>query len=212
VLRVRERCWGALLLGAVVAAHAVAQTAAPGAPAAAASKPVAVDPSAIRVLLVPELETTLSAQMNGTLGEINASLGRQVPKGALLVQLQCGEQQARAKVAEAELVQARQNLDAKKSLRDLNAVGDLEVSMASTEVEKASGAAHAGSHAGGLLHGARAVRRRRRQGLCEVLPDGERWHAAVRHRERQRAEAAAERVVVAAAATGAGPALQGEHP
>ena len=35
---------------------------------------------------------------------------------------------------------ARQNLDAKKSLRELKAVGDIEVSMATTEVEKATGA------------------------------------------------------------------------
>ncbi|MEJ8823552.1 efflux RND transporter periplasmic adaptor subunit [Variovorax humicola] len=122
----------ALVLGVVVATPAIAQ--------APASKPAVVDPSAIRVLLVPELETTLSAQMNGTLGEINGSLGKQVPKGALLVQLQCAEQQARAKVAEAELAQARQNLDAKKRLRELDAVGDLEVSMANTEAEKAAGA------------------------------------------------------------------------
>lgn len=102
--------------------------------------PAAIDPAAIRVLLVAELETTLSAQMNGTLGELKYSLGKQVPKGALLVQLQCNEAQARANVAEAELAQARQNLDAKRSLRDLNAVGDLEVSMANTELQKAIGA------------------------------------------------------------------------
>jgi RND family efflux transporter MFP subunit len=109
-------------------------------PAFAQPAPAAIDPAAIRVLLVAELETTLSAQMNGTLGDLKASLGRQVPKGALLVQLQCNEAQARANVAEAELAQARQNLDAKRSLRDLNAVGDLEVSMANTELQKAIGA------------------------------------------------------------------------
>ena len=126
-----KQWWAVLVLGAAMATPVFAQS--------PAAKPVVIDPSAIRVLLVPELETTLSAQMNGTLGQINGSLGKQVPKGALLVQLQCGEHQARAKVAEAELAQARQNLDAKKALRDLNAVGDLEVSMAVTETEKASG-------------------------------------------------------------------------
>ncbi|SFM41726.1 efflux RND transporter periplasmic adaptor subunit [Variovorax sp. OV329] len=102
--------------------------------------PAAIDPSAIRVLLVAELETTLSAQMAGTLGDLKASLGRQVPKGSLLVQLQCNEAQARANVAEAELAQARQNLDAKRAMRDLNAVGDIEVSTANTELQKAIGA------------------------------------------------------------------------
>ena len=35
---------------------------------------------------------------------------------------------------------AKQNLEAKKQLRQLNAVGDIEVSMANTEVQKADGA------------------------------------------------------------------------
>ncbi len=124
----------ALCLGLAVLLPAAAQQRVQ--PAAAAA---AIDPSAIRVLLVAELETTLSAQMNGTLGDLKASLGRQVPKGALLVQLQCNEAQARANVAEAELAQARQNLDAKRSMRDLNAVGDIEVSIANTELQKAIG-------------------------------------------------------------------------
>ncbi|UCO95876.1 efflux RND transporter periplasmic adaptor subunit [Metapseudomonas lalkuanensis] len=98
------------------------------------------DPGAIRVLLAADLETTLSSQMNGTLGELKASLGQQVAKNALLAQLNCEEAQARAKVAVAELTMAKQNLDAKRNLRKLDAVGDLEVAMASTEVQKAEGA------------------------------------------------------------------------
>ncbi len=98
------------------------------------------DAGAIRVLLSADLETTLSSQMNGTLGELKASLGQQVAKDALLAQLNCEEAQARAKVAAAELTMARQNLDAKRNLRKLDAVGDLEVAMANTEVQKAEGA------------------------------------------------------------------------
>lgn len=98
------------------------------------------DPGVIRVLLAADLETTLSSQMNGTLGELKASLGQQVAKNALLAQLNCEEAQARAKVAVAELAMARQNLDAKRNLRKLDAVGDLEVAMANTEVQKAEGA------------------------------------------------------------------------
>ena len=81
----------ALWLGLALSVSAAAQQ-----PPSQAPMPAAIDPSAIRVLLVAELETTLSAQMNGTLGDLKASLGRQVPKGALLVQLQCSEAQARA--------------------------------------------------------------------------------------------------------------------
>ncbi|MDF3934570.1 efflux RND transporter periplasmic adaptor subunit [Pseudomonas citronellolis] len=105
-----------------------------------AAPPANDDPNAIRVLLVADLETTLSAQMNGTLGELKASLGQKVAKGALLAQLECVELQARAKVAGAELNMARQNLEAKRNLRQLDAAGELEVAMASTEVSKAEGA------------------------------------------------------------------------
>lgn len=96
--------------------------------------------SAIRVLLAAELETTLSSQMSGTLGELKAGFGEHVGKAQLLARFNCNEAEAKAKVAVAELAMARQNLDAKKQLRQLNAVGDIEVSMASTEVQKADGA------------------------------------------------------------------------
>ncbi len=94
----------------------------------------------IRVLLAAELETTLSSQMNGTLGELKATFGEHVDKSALLARFNCNEAEARSKVAVAELAMAKQNLEAKKQLRQLNAVGDIEVSMANTEVQKAEGA------------------------------------------------------------------------
>ncbi|WP_068826566.1 efflux RND transporter periplasmic adaptor subunit [Pseudomonas sp. BMS12] len=101
---------------------------------------VFADPSAIRVLLAAETETTLSSQMTGTLGELQTSLGQRVKKGAVLAQFDCREGQARAKAANAELAMAKQNLQAKRHLRNLEAVGDLEVAMAATEVEKADAA------------------------------------------------------------------------
>lgn len=96
--------------------------------------------STIRVLLAAELETTLSSQMNGTLGELKATFGEHVNKSALLARFNCNEAEARSKVAVAELAMAKQNLEAKKQLRELNAVGDIEVSTANTEVQKAEGA------------------------------------------------------------------------
>lgn len=109
-------------------------------PMATAEQPGLDNPSTIRILLSAELETTLSSQMNGTLGEMNASLGKTVKKGQLIASLNCQEAQARSKVASAELAMARQNLNAKQSLRKLDAVGDLEVAIASTEVQKTQGA------------------------------------------------------------------------
>lgn len=112
-----------------------------GLPAFAAEQPAAMPATdAIRVLLAADIDTTLSSQMSGTLTKVDVALGQKVSKGTLLAQFNCSEAQARTKVAAAELIMAKQNLDAKRSLRKLDAVGDLEVAMASTEVEKASGA------------------------------------------------------------------------
>jgi len=108
--------------------------------AAYAEDPPMDSSTAIRVLLAAELETTLSSQMNGTLGELKATFGEHVDKSELLARFNCNEAEARSKVAAAELAMARQNLEAKKQLRQLNAVGDIEVSMANTEVQKADGA------------------------------------------------------------------------
>lgn len=98
------------------------------------------DAGTLRVLLAAELETTLSSQMNGTLLELQAVLGQKVTKAAALARFNCSEAQARLKVAAAELAMAQQNLEAKKHLRQLDAVGDLEVATATTEVQKAEGA------------------------------------------------------------------------
>jgi len=104
------------------------------------SAPSLESASAIRVLLAAELETTLSSQMSGTLGELKTGFGEQVKKAEVLARFNCNEADARSKVAAAELAMAKQNLEAKKQLRQLNAVGDIEVSMANTEVQKADGA------------------------------------------------------------------------
>ena len=98
------------------------------------------DPNAIRILLAAELEATLSSQMSGTLGELQGRLGQTVKKGATLARFDCREGEAQARVARAELQMARQDLSAKRSLRKLDAVGDLEVAIASTGVQRAEGA------------------------------------------------------------------------
>jgi len=111
------------------------------APATPAASPAGLsDPNAIRVLLVAGLETTMFAQMNGTLVDLRVALGQKVARNAVLVQLNCGEIQARADVARAELAMAKQNLVGKKGLQELNAAGEIEVGLARTDVEKAEGA------------------------------------------------------------------------
>ena len=115
----------------------------PAAKVAPAPSAVA-DANAIRVLLAPELETTLVAQMAGRIEVLNASLGQPVAKGKLLVGIECGESQARLRMAEAELASARDTLTGKTGLKQLNAAGDLEVSTAQAAVDQAKGAVSLG--------------------------------------------------------------------
>ena len=139
-------------LALLIPAAALAQTP-PAAPAATAAPPTALatpavtpvaDANAIRVLLAPEVETTLVAQMAGRIEVLNAGLGQPVVKGKLLVGIECGESQARLRMAEAELASARDPLTGKTGLKQLNAAGDLEVSLAQAAVDKAKGAVSLG--------------------------------------------------------------------
>ena len=106
--------------------------------------PGIADADAIRVLLAAEQETTLVAGMNGRIDVLNATLGQPVGKGKQLIGMECGEAAARLRMADAELVSARENLTAKNGLKQLNAAGDMEVSMAVAAVDKAKGAVSLG--------------------------------------------------------------------
>lgn len=105
-----------------------------------AATPGIADADAIRVLLAPDQETTLIAQMNGRIEVLNANLGQVVSKGKQIVVMECGEATARLRMADAELVSAQENLTAKNGLKQLNAAGDMEVNMAVAAVDKAKGA------------------------------------------------------------------------
>lgn len=129
----------ALLPALACAQVPAARPAAAPAPAVAAPAPVA-EGNAIRVLLAPELETTLVAQTAARIDRLDATLGQPVAKGKALVGFECGEAQARQRMAEAELAAARDALTGKAGLRKLDAAGDLEVSTAQANVDKAAGA------------------------------------------------------------------------
>lgn len=98
------------------------------------------DPNAIRVLLSPELETTLVAQIAGRIDNLQAGLGAAVRKGQPIVSFDCAETQARLRMAQAEHGAARETLNAKQRLRTLNAAGDVEVSLARADVDKSAAA------------------------------------------------------------------------
>ena len=98
------------------------------------------DPNAIRVLLTPELETTLVAQMVGRIVKLNASLGARVVKGRTVVAFDCGESQARLQMAQAEQAGARETLDVKTRLLKLEAAGESEVTLAAAAEARANAA------------------------------------------------------------------------
>lgn len=151
--RLVRRLRGAGAMAALcVCAGALAQPAAPMAPqdaalqlksaalpGAAAPAPAA-DPNAIRVLLAPELETTLVSQMVGRISQLNASLGARVAKGRTVVMLDCSEPYARLQIAQAEHAGAFETLDVKQRLQQLEAAGDSEVKLAESAVNRANGA------------------------------------------------------------------------
>jgi RND family efflux transporter MFP subunit len=133
----RQRQGGAFAAGAL--ALAVAGVWALGPRHVLAANPAA-DPTAIHIVLAPELETTLVSQMAGRVDTLNASLGQPVAERALIARMECSEPAARLRIAEAELGEARETLQAKTGLRRLKAAGDMEVALAKAAVEKALGA------------------------------------------------------------------------
>ncbi len=94
----------------------------------------------IRVLLSPELETTLISQMVGRISTLNASLGSPVIKGKPLVSFDCSEGSAKLQMAQAEYNAAKETLQTKTRLRTLEAAGDMEVSLAAAAAERGKAA------------------------------------------------------------------------
>ncbi len=90
----------------------------------------------IRVLLAPTLESSLSSQVAGRIARLDASLGSRFAKGDTLVLLDCAEQQARLRMAQAELAAAREGHQAKLRLKALQQAGEVEVALAASEYER----------------------------------------------------------------------------
>lgn len=102
--------------------------------------PGSAETGAIRVLLAPELETTLVSQIVGRVSSLNASLGARVPKGMPIVTFDCSEPAARLQMAMAEHAGAKETLDVKSRLHELEAAGQSEVQLAAAATEKANAA------------------------------------------------------------------------
>jgi RND family efflux transporter MFP subunit len=100
---------------------------------------LAQDAGSIRVLLTPEVETTLASPMLGRIRNVNVSLGSSFERGKVLVDYFCDEQAAKESIAGAELAGARENYEAKLRLQGLNSAGEVEVAIAAAAVDKAQG-------------------------------------------------------------------------
>ena len=104
----------------------------PAGPAAAA------DSAVVRVLLAPAQETTLSSQLAGRVQAVSVNLGDRFNKGAVLVRFDCDEQTARLKMSQADLAAARESHEAKLRLQGLQQAGEVEVSLAASQADKAA--------------------------------------------------------------------------
>lgn len=111
--------------------------------ASAAAKPAVAPaappgPNQVRVLLAPELETTLASPMAGRIQNVKVRLGQSFTAGQTLLTFQCDEQQARLDMAQGELVSARATLAGKRRLNELKQAGQVEVDIAAGAAEKAA--------------------------------------------------------------------------
>lgn len=98
-----------------------------------------VDPNVVRVLIAPEHETVLVAPMTGRIRDLAVTLGSSFERGRTLIAFDCSENEARLKIADAELRGARENLDAKVRLQGLQAAGEVEVNLAAAAADRAVG-------------------------------------------------------------------------
>jgi membrane fusion protein, multidrug efflux system len=91
----------------------------------------------IRVLLIPEKETTISSTIAARIVEFNGALGRSFKAGDTLVSFDCEEALARVEMSKAELSGAIDQHEAKVKMQGLDQASDVEVSLAASAVNKA---------------------------------------------------------------------------
>jgi membrane fusion protein (multidrug efflux system) len=120
-----------LIMGAVTQMPVQAQTAGIGAEAPAAQ-------DSVRVLLSPKRFTTLAAEIGARIEQLPVAEASSFAAGDLLVSFECSSQSAQLARARAMLEAARKTLVASERMLQLNAIGQLELDVARTEVEKSA--------------------------------------------------------------------------
>lgn len=90
----------------------------------------------IRVLLIPDRETTIASNTAGRLVSLRGKLGERFQAGDLLASFDCDAQQAQLEINQAELSGAMDQHEAKIKMQGLDQASDLEVALAASEVNR----------------------------------------------------------------------------
>jgi membrane fusion protein, multidrug efflux system len=91
----------------------------------------------IRVQLTPRQYTTLSSEMAGRIDQIDTRVGDHFNKGDALIEFDCAVQHAEGAHAQAVEAQAEKTYVIDQRLVALRSMGQLELDVAGTEVDKA---------------------------------------------------------------------------
>jgi membrane fusion protein, multidrug efflux system len=91
----------------------------------------------VRVLLIPDKETTISSTMAARIVTFNGSLGQSFKAGDILVGFDCDEAHARVEMSKAELSGAIEQHEAKVKMQGLEQASDVEVALAASASNKA---------------------------------------------------------------------------
>lgn len=138
-------CVLAVMIGCSVSVDVVASQAArssgvkPAVPTAAPMnqrESVALE-STIRVLVLPPREAKVASQMSGRVIALPVSVGGAFRKGDVLVEFDCEHERAQQEVAQAAVTRTQANHASKQELLKLDAVTDLDVTLAQTELSEA---------------------------------------------------------------------------
>ena len=93
--------------------------------------------SPVRVLLIPDRETTIASTMAARIVSFNGTLGQSFRAGDTLVAFDCEEAKARVEMSKAELSGAIEQHEAKVKMQGLEQASDVEVAMAASASNKA---------------------------------------------------------------------------
>jgi RND family efflux transporter MFP subunit len=94
------------------------------------------DINPVRVLLVPERETTVASSIAARVVTLSGNLGQSFKAGELLIAFDCGEALARVDMSKAELAGSIDQHEAKVKMQGLGQASDVEVALAASAVNK----------------------------------------------------------------------------